>query len=310
MQAFQNKEPRVASHFECDATARSANQCGETGHSGRVSLPQGAVHQIQTATRNKAKDSPILSDCAVWKNKDLTMTSTIVSGVWRSHAVLDESEPDSSPEAPQQFKKMRSSSSLNSLRMSLRKRLPLKPVQSNVNISETPTWESLQMNQKTSAVHKMTRSAKNSIGSVYQRFQRNRQSRQECLVMTPGRMSDGEECDCIGTSQTPKRSAARTTITPRRTPRSTSKRTPRGACTPEASDFAVRTVKTTGTRRQLVRTAALRSPFASPNTMNCRRQFDEDLDCVSKGLQRLKRLSQAFDDAFGKDDRFRECLME
>ncbi|XP_016356903.1 uncharacterized protein pimreg isoform X4 [Sinocyclocheilus anshuiensis] len=231
------------------------------------------------------------------------MTTTIVSGVWRSHAVLDESEPDSSPEAPQQFKKMRSSSSLNSLRMSLRKRLPLKPVQSNVNISETPTWESLQMNQKTSAVHKMTRSAKNSIGSVYQRFQRNRQSRQECLVMTPGRTSDGEECDCIGTSQTPKRSAARTTITPRRTPRSTRKRTPRGACTPEASDSAVRTVKTTGTRRQLVRMAALRSPFASPNTMNCRRQFDEDLDCVSKGLQRLKRLSQAFDDAFGKDDR-------
>uniref|UniRef100_A0A673JSX9 Uncharacterized protein n=1 Tax=Sinocyclocheilus rhinocerous TaxID=307959 RepID=A0A673JSX9_9TELE len=186
------------------------------------------------------------------------MTSTIVSGVWRSHANLDESEPDSSPEAPRQFKKitLRSSSSLNSLRMSLRKRLPLKPVQSNVNISETPTWESLQMNQKTSAVHKMTRSAKNSIGSVYQ-------SRQECLVMTPGRMSDGEECDCIGTSQTPKRSAARTTITPRRTPRSTSKRTPRGACTPEASDFAVRTVKTTGTRRQLVRTAALRNCSAA-----------------------------------------------
>lgn len=230
------------------------------------------------------------------------MTSTIVSGVWRSHAVLDESEPDSSPEAAQQFKKMRSSSSLNSLRMSLRKRLPLKPVQSNVNISETPTWESLQMNQKTSAVHNMTRNAKNSIGSVYQvcfvlfesecrfiqsfvvvihvrqvfkiyiflssnqRFQRSRQSRQECLVMTPGRTSDGEECDCIGTSQTPKRYAARTTITPGRTPRSTSKRTPRGS-----SDSAVRTVKTTVTRRQLVRMAALRSPFASPNTMNSRR---------------------------------------
>jgi len=93
------------------------------------------------------------------------MTSTIVSGVWRSHAVLDESEPDSSPEAPQQFKKMRSTSSL---RMSLRKRLPLKPVQSNVNISENPTWESLQMNQKTSVVRKMTRSAKNSFGNVCQ----------------------------------------------------------------------------------------------------------------------------------------------
>lgn len=66
--ALKNKEPRVTSHFECDATACSANQCGETGHSGRVSLPQGAVHQIQIATRNKAKDSPISSDSAVWKN--------------------------------------------------------------------------------------------------------------------------------------------------------------------------------------------------------------------------------------------------
>ncbi|XP_043077605.1 uncharacterized protein LOC122326624 isoform X2 [Puntigrus tetrazona] len=240
------------------------------------------------------------------------MTSTIVSGVWRSHAVFNDSEPDSSPEAAKQFKKMRSSNSLNSLRMSLRKRLPLKPVQSNVSISETPTWESLQMNQKTSTVHKMTRRAKNSIGSVYQRFQRSRQSRLECLVMTPGRTSDGEECDCTGTSQTPKRSAACTTITPRRTPRSTNKRTTRGAYTPGASDSAVRTVKTMGTRRQLVRMAALRSPYASPNTVNSRRQFDEDLDCVSKGLRRLKRLSQAFDDAIGKDDRdrFRECLME
>ncbi|XP_073791577.1 protein PIMREG [Danio rerio] len=230
------------------------------------------------------------------------MTSGVVNGVWRSHAVLDESEADSSPEAPQQFKKIRSSSSLNSLRMSLRKRLPLKPVQSNVNISETPTWESLQMNQKASVVRKMTRSAKNSLGNVYQRFQRSRQPRQECLVMTPGKTSDGEDCDCIGTSQTPKRSAARTTITPRRTPRSSSKRTPRGAQTPDA---AVRTVRTRGGRRQLVRMAALRSPFASPNTLNSRRQFDEDLDCVSKGLRRLKRLSQAFDDVIGEDDRLR-----
>ncbi|XP_051960754.1 uncharacterized protein LOC127628106 isoform X1 [Xyrauchen texanus] len=235
------------------------------------------------------------------------MTSTIaVSGVWRSHAVLDESDPDCSPEAPQQFKKIRSSSSLNSLRMSLRKRLPLKQVQSNVNISENPTWESLQMNQKASAVRKMTRGAKNSIGNVYQRFQRCRQSRQDCLVMTPGRISDGEEYDC-----TPKRSTAPTMITPRRTPRSTSKRTPGGASTPDASVSSVRTVKTRGTRRQLVRMAALKSPFASPYTINRRRQFDEDLDCVSKGLRRLKRLSQAFDDAIGSDDRdrFRDCLI-
>ncbi|XP_073727213.1 protein PIMREG [Misgurnus anguillicaudatus] len=228
------------------------------------------------------------------------MTSTVVNGVWRSHTVLDESDLDCSPEAPQQFKKMRSSSSLNSLRMSLRKRLPLKPLQTTANISDNPTWESLQINQKPNVVRNMTRRAKSSIGDICQRFQKSRQSRQECLVMTPGKMSDGEECDCVGTSQTPKRSAARTTITPGRTPRSTSKRGPR---TPKDSESAVRTLKSRGTRRQLVRMAALRSPFASPNTMNRRRQFDEDLDSVSNGLRRLKRLSHAFNDAIGRDER-------
>lgn len=92
----------------------------------------------------------------------------MVNGVWRSHTVLDESDPDCSPEAPQQFKKMRSSSSLNSLRMSLRKRLPLKPLQTTANISDNPTWESLQINQKPNAVRNMTRKAKNSIGDIYQ----------------------------------------------------------------------------------------------------------------------------------------------
>ncbi|TRY57298.1 hypothetical protein DNTS_008890 [Danionella cerebrum] len=225
------------------------------------------------------------------------MTSSVVTGVWRSHSVLDESEAESSPEAPQQFKKMRSSSSLNSLRMSLRKRLPLKSVQ-NIGISDNPSWESLQMNQKTNVVLRMTRNAKNSLGNVYQRFQRSRQPRRECLVMTPGTISDGEENDCAGVSQTPKRS----TTTPRRTPRSSSQRTPGRTRTPDTSEAAVRMLRGRGTRRQLVRMAALKSPFASPNT-NSRRKFDADLDSVSTGLQRLKRLSQAFEDVIGEDDR-------
>jgi len=104
--------------------------------------------------------------------------------------------------------------------------------------------------------------------SFAQRFQRSREfSREDCLVATPGR--DGANAS-ESTSCTPRHTPGRA-ATPRRTPRSaaTPGRTPasKGRKTPEAS---VRGVKTGGGRRQLVRMAALRSPFASPNTQNQR----------------------------------------
>lgn len=94
-----------------------------------------------------------------------------VSGMWRSHSVLPESDPESSPEAAQQFRKLRSSSSLNSLRMSLRKRLPLKtmhPNNNNNNIQENPSSEAFQSSKKTSTVTQIKRTAKNTIGNAYQ----------------------------------------------------------------------------------------------------------------------------------------------
>uniref|UniRef100_A0A3B4XWY1 Uncharacterized LOC111666145 n=1 Tax=Seriola lalandi dorsalis TaxID=1841481 RepID=A0A3B4XWY1_SERLL len=214
-----------------------------------------------------------------------------VVGVWRAHTVLDESDgAESSPEAPDRFRKLRSSSSLNSLRMSLRKRLPLRSVQTN-SLPENPTWETLKGQPKPSTVRKLTRNARNSISGV--QF-----SREECLVATPGRTCDGEDAGA-STSHTPKRTPGRA-ATPRRTPRSAAKpgHTPgsRGRRTPEAG---VRGVKTRGGRRQLVRMAALRSPFASPNTQNQRIKFDRDLESVSSGLKRLKYLSKAFDDIIG-----------
>ncbi|KAM4620208.1 protein PIMREG [Polymixia lowei] len=238
-----------------------------------------------------------------------------VVGVWRAHTTLDESDgAESSPEAPDRFRKLRSSSSLNSLRMSLRKRLPLRSVQAN-SLPENPTWETLQEQPKSSTVRKLTRSARSSIGGVYQRLQRSREAaREECLVATPGRMCEAEEAS-VSTSRTPKRTPSRptalvATVTPRRTPRSAatpkrtpgSRRTPGIRGTPEA-DADVRRVKTRGGRRQLVRMAALRSPFASPNTQNQRQKFDRDLESVSSGLRKLKHLSRAFDNMIGRDDR-------
>uniref|UniRef100_A0A8C4FCI7 Uncharacterized protein n=1 Tax=Dicentrarchus labrax TaxID=13489 RepID=A0A8C4FCI7_DICLA len=219
-----------------------------------------------------------------------------VVGIWRAHTVLDESDgPESSPEAPDRFRKLRSSSSLNSLRMSLRKRLPLRSVQTN-SLPENPTWEAQKEQPKPNAVRKLTRSARNSISGVLV-FS----PKPTCASLTPGRTCDGEEAG-PSTSRTPRRTPGRA-ATPRRTPRSavTPGRTPgsRGRRTPEAG---VRGVKTGGGRRHLVRMAALRSPFASPNTQNQRIKFDRDLESVSSGLKRLKHLSKAFDDIIGRDN--------
>ncbi|CAK6953882.1 uncharacterized protein LOC121910187 [Scomber scombrus] len=227
-------------------------------------------------------------------------------GVWRAHTVLDESdEAESSPEAPDRFRKLRSSSSLNSLRMSLRKRLPLRSVQAN-SLPENPALEPTKEQPKPSAVRKLTRSARNSITGVCQRWQKTREfSREECLVTTPGRICEGEEAEASA-FRTPKRTPGRA-ATPRRTPKQTATpgRTPgsRGRRTPEAG---VRGVRTGGGRRQLVRMAALRSPFASPNTQNQRLKFDQDLESVSSGLKRLKHLSKALDGIIGRDNRRKE----
>lgn len=221
-----------------------------------------------------------------------------VVGVWRAHTVLDESDDaENSPEAPDRFRKLRSSSSLNSLRMSLRKRLPLRSVQTG-SLPENPTWESLKNQPKPNPVSKFTRSARNSFTGMYQvkkktckncsgtipfvflstssiplssltqRLQKTREfSREECLVATPGQEGDNA---CSSNYCTPSRTPGRAT-TVRRTPRSaaTPRRTPtsKGQKTPEGS---IRGVKKGGGRRQLVRMAALRSPYASPNTQSQR----------------------------------------
>lgn len=92
-----------------------------------------------------------------------------VVGVWRAHTVLDESDgAESSPEVPDRFRKMPSSSSLGSLRMSLRKRLPLRSVQAN-SLPETSTTEIQKQQQpKPSAARKLSRSARNSISEMCQ----------------------------------------------------------------------------------------------------------------------------------------------
>nr|XP_006641156.1 PREDICTED: uncharacterized protein LOC102692515 isoform X1 [Lepisosteus oculatus] len=236
------------------------------------------------------------------------MASTVLHGMgaaagWRTHRVLEESDDADSPSpVPDRFRKRPSSSSLNSLRMSLRKRLPLRAVPPNT--AETPGRDCQPGGHKPGAVRGLTRSARNSIGGVYQKIQRSRLPREECLVATPGKSAACEGLAVRTPRKTGPRAAA---VTPksasRRTPRSGAKKTPRAARTPEPGGSSRAAGRAGGSRRKLIRMAALRSPFASPKTQGCRRQFDQDLESVSTGLRRLKRLSQAFDDMIGKDER-------
>ncbi|XP_018603742.1 protein PIMREG-like [Scleropages formosus] len=216
----------------------------------------------------------------------------------RAHQVLDESGGEASPEAPDRFRKSRSSSSLDSLRMSLRKRLPLKTVPFNIN--ENLSWESLQENRKTSTIRLLTRSAQNSIGGVYQKLQKRGEER---LVVTPCASPGGLENS--NSPGGPEQLAHSAVVTPRRvtqrTPRSSTQKTPLAART-SAQAGGPSTLRGGRSRRQLVRMAALRSPFASSDAQIRRRQSDEELESLSSDLRKLGGFSRGRDGALRGDE--------
>ncbi|NXR06148.1 PIMRE protein, partial [Semnornis frantzii] len=92
---------------------------------------------------------------------------------WRKHQLLGDFDENESP-VPDKFKTRPSLSSLNTIRMSLRKRVPLKPVE--MNFHKTPTWESLEARQKCQTLQSIRRTAKNAFGTVSQRIQKSCQS--------------------------------------------------------------------------------------------------------------------------------------
>ncbi|KAF7236987.1 Protein PIMREG [Varanus komodoensis] len=81
---------------------------------------------------------------------------------WRSHQILTEAEE--SP-VPDRFRK-RSARGVNALRMSLRKRMPLKEVE--MNFEENPTWESLEAPEKSQTLQAFAGAAKSAFGTVSQ----------------------------------------------------------------------------------------------------------------------------------------------
>ncbi|XP_048412799.1 protein PIMREG-like isoform X1 [Stegostoma tigrinum] len=213
---------------------------------------------------------------------------------WRKHHQILQEEGDSPP--ADLFREMSSSSSLNTIRMSLRKRLPLGQV--DFNIDHTPTWESLELTKKPNALQTIGRTARNTWGNVSLKLQKRRQSRNECLVITPSKAQTPRRRSKASASKkgTPSRSRYSREGRTNTTPSSMTH-------TPKWTDVA-RLLNQDGLPlRRSVRSAALKSPYASPTGISRTRQFDRDLESVSFGIRQLKCLSQVFDEAITKEER-------
>ncbi|XP_068010971.1 protein PIMREG isoform X2 [Melanerpes formicivorus] len=219
---------------------------------------------------------------------------------WRKHQLLGDFDENESP-VPDKFKTRASLSSLNTIRMSLRKRVPLKQVE--MNFHETPTWESLEARQKCQTLQTLRRTAKNAFGTVSQKIQKSCQNPPDSKVTFPAE-STSRSCATNSAkrrSTTPrasccKESAASSKGTPRSSKRALLRPvrlSERRGCKGLSSWFGKDAVSLRRSRRA----AALKSPYSSPAPGSRKIEFDCELELVSSRMCKLKHISQAFDDA-------------
>ncbi|KAM4796874.1 protein PIMREG isoform 2-T2 [Rhinophrynus dorsalis] len=236
------------------------------------------------------------------------MTSIFQNVSWRNHSVLENIDELESPR-PDKFKKIPSSSSLNMLRMSLRKRMPLKPIE--INLNSMPTWNSVAT-KKQRPLQSMTITAKNTFGNMSQKIKKTHQNQNQYLLASPDHVKSSRSQSCTPgsgkkgtTPRTPRcqRLVEEASPSARVTPKSRKRITPcsRKAESAQWRSFSNLMGKDGLTLRRSVRAAALNSPYSSPVAIS-KRQFDKDLETVSTGIQKLKRLSRVFDYAISKEE--------
>ncbi|NWW90022.1 PIMRE protein, partial [Rhynochetos jubatus] len=121
------------------------------------------------------------------RNKMVSVLQNVKATMaWRKHQLLADFDENESP-APDRFRRRAALSSLNAIRMSLRKRAPLKPVE--LNLPKTPTWESLEARQKGQTLQSIKRTAKNAFGTVSQKIQKSCQSPVRSMTFPAGSIS-------------------------------------------------------------------------------------------------------------------------
>ncbi|XP_066057753.1 protein PIMREG isoform X2 [Chamaea fasciata] len=226
---------------------------------------------------------------------------------WRKHQLLADLSENESP-VPDKFKTRASLSSLNTIRMSLRKRVPLKRVE--LNFHKTSTREGLEPRQRCQTLQTIKRTAKYAFGTVSQKIQKSCQSPVHSMVTFPAE-SIGRSC---ATTSTIKTSAMpRTPCCKNVTPAANSEGTPRSSRRAllgparvsehqEGRDFSSWLGKNAVSLRRSRRAAALKSPYSSPAPSSRKVELDCELELVSSGICQLKRISQAFNDAIVKEE--------
>ncbi|NXL45306.1 PIMRE protein, partial [Podilymbus podiceps] len=139
-----------------------------------------------------------------WNKMVSVLQNVKATMAWRKHQLLADFDENESP-VTDKFKRRAALSSLNTIRMSLRKRIPLK--QAELNFHKTPTWESLEARQKCQTLQSIKRTAKNAFGTMSQKIQKSCQSTVHSMVTSPAE-SISRSC---ATSCTKKRSTTRRT---------------------------------------------------------------------------------------------------
>ncbi|NWW55624.1 PIMRE protein, partial [Ifrita kowaldi] len=134
-----------------------------------------------------------------WNKMASVLQNVKATVAWRKHQLLPDLNENESP-VPDKFKRRASLSSLNTIRMSLRKRVPLKRVE--LNFHKTPTRESLEPRQRCQTLQTIKRTAKYAFGTVSQKIQKSCQSPVRSMVTFPAE-SISRGC---ATSSTKKRS--------------------------------------------------------------------------------------------------------
>ncbi|XP_050764687.1 protein PIMREG isoform X2 [Gymnogyps californianus] len=227
---------------------------------------------------------------------------------WRKHQLLADFDENESP-VPDKFKRRASLSSFNTIRMSLRKRVPLKQVE--LNFQKTPTWESLEARQKCQTLQTIKRTAKNAFGTVSQKIQKSCQSPVHSLVTFPAE-SMSRSCATSSTkkrSTTPRTPCHKKSVTPAASSKGTPRSSQRALLRPtrvsehrEWKSFSSWLGKDAVSLRRSRRAAALKSPYSSPAPASRKIEFDCELELVSSGICQLKHISQAFDDAIVQEE--------
>ncbi|NXP19792.1 PIMRE protein, partial [Scytalopus superciliaris] len=121
-----------------------------------------------------------------WDKMASVLQNVKATMAWQKHQLLADFDENESP-VPDKFKRRAALSSLNTIRMSLRKRAPLKRVE--LNCHKTPTRENLEARQRCQTLQTIKRTAKNAFGTVSQKIQKSCRSPVRSVGTFPAKSS-------------------------------------------------------------------------------------------------------------------------